>query len=337
MTRRPLTFAAAVVLSAGWLAASPVFAWNSAGHMIVALVAYEQMNEATRAKAVELIRSHPRFEPHFQRMMPRDVARGKEAEQNAWLFAHASTWPDLVRDSRGTVDRSDVTRFNRPYWHYINHPVFLNEAERRQLEPGLRLYVSREPPPERDEASMNIVQAVKNSTRILQDPQATPQDRAVHLCWLLHLAGDSHQPLHAAALYTAARFRRGDEGGNQLEIEHNWKLHGFWDDQISTDNSFESIRILAAAMEKDPKLAAIGQQAAGTADVEKWIDESRELATRFAYSEEVLKLIAARETHPHLGPLNLSAEYRANAETVAERRAMQAGYRLAALLQQLLK
>jgi hypothetical protein len=311
-------------------------AWNSPGHMIVALVAYEQMSDATRAKANELLRAHPRFEPHFERLMPREVTRESDEVKAKWRFAHAGTWPDLVRDTAATVDREDVNRFNRPYWHYINKAIFLSDAERAKLEPNLKLYDNPNPPDDRDDPSMNIVQAVKNSSRIVSDPSAPADMRAVHLCWLVHLAGDSHQPLHACSLYTSNRFPRGDKGGNELEAEHEWKLHAFWDSQVCTQEAFETLQILAANLTKDDKKAAAGKNAAASTDIETWINESNAFAKRFAYTPEVLQKIADRESHTHLGPLDVSDAYKADAESLAERRATEAGYRLAALLEQLL-
>ena len=49
-----------------------------------------------------------------------------------------------------------------------------------------------------------------------------------------------------------------------------------------------------------------------------------------------MKKVSSRENHTHLGPLDASSEYRSNAETLAERRAVEAVYRLAKLLDQLL-
>jgi hypothetical protein len=305
--------------------------------MLVALLAHEQMSDATRGKANELLRLHPRFNAHFERKMPRYLSRADDARKAAWFFAHAGAWPDLVRDAKDSVDREDVNRFNRPYWHYINIPIFLNDAERRSLESRLKLFTSRQPPDDPDDASMNIIQAAKTAARIVGDANAPADQRAVRLCWLIHLAGDSHQPLHAGSLYTANRFPRGDEGGNQLEIEHDWKLHAFWDSQVCTQDDFGTLQTLAANLTKNSANAAIGQKAAAATDVETWIDESHDLARRFVYTNEVLQKVAAREQHTHLGPLDLSAAYKANAESLAERRAIEAGYRLAKLLNDLLK
>ncbi len=320
------------------LMTSPAHAWNSPGHMIVAIVAYEEMNERARAKTIELLRAHPRFPDHFEREMPREVQRMKDVDKQQWIFAHSATWPDLVRSQGRNVTRDDVTKYSRPFWHYINQPVFLSDTEGRQLEPQLKVYVNRRPPDELDSENMNVIQAVKNSERIVRDANAPVANRSVHVCWLTHLTGDSHQPLHAAALYTSRRFRGGDKGGNDLEMQHDWPLHAFWDDQVCSKGEFATLQILARELRANEKKAAAGREAAAKSlDIERWIDESFDLASRHVYTPEVLQKVAAREEHTHLGPLDLPPEYRSNAESVAERRAVEAGFRLARLLEKLLR
>jgi hypothetical protein len=328
---------ALVGASSTFFCPATIFAWNSPGHMTIALIAYDQLDEATRTKAVELIRSHPRFHDHFQRAMPNEVSRLNKQEQDEWLFAYAATWPDQVREAKFGVDRQDVKKFSRPWWHFVDFPIYLNDADRRQLENHLGVNLRRDAPKNGDDESMNIIQAVKNSARIVRDPAASKEDRAVHLCWVFHLVGDAHQPLHSCALFTRERFPGGDHGGNYLEIEHGWKLHGFWDDQIATEESFKTLRLLATNLGRNRKLADQGKKAAATLEVDKWIDESYEIAKRSTYSPEVLQKVASREGHSHLGPLDLSENYRSEAEAIAERRAIEAGYRLAAAIQNMLQ
>src|SRR5262245_15440001 len=161
------------------LHARPAAAWNSPGHMIIALMAYDQMDAATRDKADELLRAHPRFDDHFERLMPREISRGSDAEKNRWRFAHAATWPDLVRDardSRGAVTRADVDRFSRPWWHFINQPLYLNADTERQMAGKNRFNMRRDPPDDQDDENMNIIQAIKNSSRIVGDEYA-PADK----------------------------------------------------------------------------------------------------------------------------------------------------------------
>ena len=319
------------------LSTSRAVAWNSPGHEIIALIAYEHLDEATRAKAIELLRAHPRFHDHFESFMPREISRGDVSDQDRWIFAHAATWPDLVRTAKGAVNREDVSAYSRTWWHFINEPVFLNDDERRQLEREIKVNRRREPPQSDDDEFMNIVQAIKNSARIVRDAGSSKEKRSVHLCWILHLVGDSHQPLHSVALYTTHRFRAGDHGGNYLDYQHSWDLHGFWDEQISTDEPYETHRVLAIDLDRNRKLAEDGKKAAATLECDDWINESVELAKRYAYTKEVLAKVAAREGHSHLGPLELPANYKIEAETIAERRAVEAGHRLAGAIKQVLQ
>ena len=87
----------------------------------------------------------------------------------------------------------------------------------------------------------------------------------------------------------------------------------------------------------EPQAADAGKQAAATLDPGKWIDESFELAKQYGYTKEVLKKVADREGHSHLGPLDLPANYKSDAEEVAERRAVEAGYRMAKAIEQMLQ
>jgi hypothetical protein len=319
------------------LPCSVAVAWNSPGHMIVALIAYDQLDPATRAKAVELLREHPRFSEHFQGEMPREVSKAGQAAKDEWVFAHAATWPDQVRDAKGGVNHQDVTQFHRPWWHFIDEPVYLNDDERRQLQGEIKVNLRRELPQDPDDKDMNIVQALKNSIRIVGDKSESKAKRAVHLCWLLHLAGDSHQPMHSVALFTTHRFRGGDHGGNYLELGHKWELHAFWDEQISNDDPYETVRILATDLGRNPNLQAVGKAAEATLEPGKWIDESAELAKRSVYTPDLLKQIAAREGHSHLGQLDLTPQYKADAEEIGERRASEAGHRLAKTIEKLLQ
>src|SRR4051794_37148479 len=64
--------------------------------------------------------------------------------------------------------------------------------------------------------------------------RTTAEDKAVALCWILHLIGDVHQPLHCATLYSP-QFERGDLGGNSFGVKINgkeYRLHTFWDNAL---------------------------------------------------------------------------------------------------------
>jgi hypothetical protein len=303
--------------------------------MTVALIAYERLDAATKQKAVELLRAHPRFADHFERAMPREVRSGTDAEKDQWVFAFAATWPDVVRSSGKGVTEQDVRQYSRPWWHFIDEPIYLTPAEGYELEPTITLNRRRDPPENPDDPDMNIIQAAKVAMAIVNDKKAPAEQRSVRLCWLLHLVGDAHQPLHSSALFTTHRFAGGDHGGNFLNYSHDFNLHSFWDEAVSTEESYPAIRRLAVDVSKNADLAAEAQRSAAALDPGAWIDEGHELAKKYVYTPEVLQQVAAREAHTHLGDLRLPDKYSADAETVAERQAVIAGHRLAKLLEKL--
>lgn len=58
-------------------------------------------------------------------------------------------------------------------------------------------------------------------------------ERAVFARYLLHVAGDIHQPLHSVGLFNET-FPNGDLGGNRIKITllnstSNFNFHSFWD------------------------------------------------------------------------------------------------------------
>ena len=57
-------------------------------------------------------------------------------------------------------------------------------------------------------------------------------ERALFARYLVHVAGDIHQPLHSVALYNKT-YPDGDRGGNSLTMYYQngtkTNLHSFWD------------------------------------------------------------------------------------------------------------
>ena len=41
----------------------PAAAWNSAGHRLIAAIAWDQLDEQTRFAVTELLRQHPDYQP----------------------------------------------------------------------------------------------------------------------------------------------------------------------------------------------------------------------------------------------------------------------------------
>ncbi len=55
--------------------------------------------------------------------------------------------------------------------------------------------------------------------RVLSDPSTSPAEKAVAMCWVLHVAGDIRQPFNTTELFSAA-YPDGDGGaGRQFVID----------------------------------------------------------------------------------------------------------------------
>lgn len=333
MRRLPLTLA---LVTIAWLCAgfvSRACAFNAQGHQVIALIAYDQLSAETRAKVLNLLRQHPRYEQHFLGKMPEEVWSGSDAEKDGWVFAQAAVWPDLVRRKSDVVTADDVARFNRPTWHYVNFPVFLNDAERQILEPSIQPNLETLPPEDIDYRGMNIIQAIRNSGRVLKGDDDS--NRAVHLCWLFHLVGDAHQPLHSSALFTSNRFPDGDKGGNDIIFRGKQNLHWYWDGAILRTRNYNRVRREAFDLTRHAELVVAGERAAQTLAPEDWIRESHALCKQVVYTDHIRKLVSDAEGRENLGAMNPPQDYDRTAGATAKRRAVEAGHRLARLLEQL--
>ena len=122
------------------------------------------------------------------------LAQVGESEQEQLLFMLAARWADdLRRDNR----------YDRPKWHYINLPY------KPDTEPDS--VTMNEPDSE------NILTALTQNLDVLTS-DAEDSDKSVALCWLFHLVGDVHQPLHTTTLFTE-EFPNGDRGGTRFYIK----------------------------------------------------------------------------------------------------------------------
>ncbi len=307
-------------------------AWSAAGHRIVANIAYDRLDPATRANVVKILRQHDDFAARFAAHMPDDIRDGLPEEQDRWIFLHASIWPDLIRSA---------PQYHHGTWHYIDLPFYLSELDRTALESVIKPNISMDVPiPLTDAArdGMNCVQAVKMALAALKDAATTNEQKAICYCWLMHIAGDSHQPLHSVGLISRGRFNTsdGDKGGNGIKIKQGQNLHGFWDGLLGGNQSLNEIRKRTAEIVGTDEFKSAGEKAAGQLAPETWIEESHHLVRTVVYHKIILDGVAAGEadsTQP-LQRVDLPLEYRQEAGHIAQRRVAEAGYRLAELLKQ---
>ena len=322
-------------LLAAWVMVSPALAWNAAGHRIIASIAFRQLAESEQAEVVAMLKKQPRFVRDFADEMPEEVRSGGEKAQNEWLFQQAAVWPDMVRGGP-----PDKRAFNRSEWHYINLPLFLNDAAKAELEGKLTANVVTDVPADAttETARMNVVQAIRFARHECANPAASPESRAVLLAWLFHTVGDIHQPLHGTAMFSPRLFPEGDRGGNSVRVQQSGNLHSLWDQFPGADDSFRATRNRAIAYIENPPVVEPAKSAKSMLDEQMWAIESQQIAEAAVYDVEVRPALSRMEASGGpIEPIKLSEAYLKAGGTISEARLVEAGYRLGAVLKELVK
>jgi S1/P1 Nuclease len=316
-----ILLATLVVLSSAALAQ----AWSDSGHKIVASIAFRQLAPEEQAQVVAILKQHPRFEQDFKSKMPTELM--DEKEQNEWLFQQAAVWPDMARGFQGT-DR----KYSHPTWHYIDLSSFLVPEDSTMT---VTVNQSLDPPAEQRE-DMDAIQVLKMARAKLANKNTPDSEKAVWICWLFHVVGDIHQPLHSTALFAKTLFPTGDRGGNSIHCDQRGNLHSLWDGFLGGRTNFREPRNKAIAFVNDEAKAAIGKAAATKLDEKTWLDESHQICDTVVYDEEVRGFLRGYLDQTSAPPITLTERYLKAGGAVAETRVIQAGYRLGAVTKQVL-
>lgn len=292
---------------------SPALAWNRAGHMVTGAIAYqvlEKESPASIARVVALLKQHPDFAGWEKQA---DNLELKGAERELYFFMKAARWADDARDNPAYYPAD----MHNDRLHYINYPY------KPKSEPET---VKTAPPDD-----INIVRGYQDKLAVLagKDKDA---DRAVALTWIFHLIGDVHQPLHVTSLFTT-NYPEGDRGGNLFYVRADAdsgpiNLHKYWDDLIIGSENFQKVRNTATELRNRKEFAKEKLTELKEADFSHWASkESLELAQTQVYRDGKLEGSTRRMNAPVL-----PADYAKTVQPIAERRAVLAGYRLAAVL-----
>ncbi len=265
----------------------------------VTSIAWQQLSPPSQDFIATALARHPDYR--------RWVEKAKSTEPAA-IFAEASTWPDDIRndprfynDGREPATAAipgllDNARHKR--WHYVDLDA-QGRVKNGELDGQIqRLSQLLRPPPKAG--------ALRSTRKNAQISYALP--------WLLHLVADIHQPLHVG--------RDGDAGGNEVEIENPFNkrlpftsLHTFWDDLPGPPwlRGKRLAKNVADLLERYP--------APAQGNIAQWRDESHRLLDA-AYPTENGSLL----------PL-INQEFLNAAREIANRRIVEAGYRLGKLLE----
>ncbi|MHA3773992.1 S1/P1 nuclease [Verrucomicrobiota bacterium sgz303538] len=306
-----------VALAYSLVSISSALSWDDTGHQVVAAIAWSQLSPEAQRKVILLFpddpksREHIIFTPSKKQGTPEDPY-----PHTVYNRITVANWMDDLRDNS----------YDKPLgqWHYVDRPFFDG------IEPKLAV-------PESPNAREKIIEMI-NSLQRLRNVKAGKEyseDRskaAYALATLYHLVGDVHQPLHCVSRYSPG-LENGDAGGNFFKIgpKDSDKLHSYWD---AAGGLFDFVK-LGREFDADSqqKLDEYTQRVLQRWDAqlhpdwknyspEEWVEESFQIAKRDVYSG------VKHNERP-------GQEYQNKVQQIAAERIATAGYRLAAVLNQI--
>ncbi|MBN4072895.1 S1/P1 nuclease, partial [Crocinitomix catalasitica] len=296
-------------------------------------IAYNLIDEDLRDSVLDILTYHPYYQKHFFDEMPKTVEEDQNLI-NPWLFSQIAVWSDVIK--RKELGYSPQHR----RWHYINYPIYLTETDRRYYKNNIPVNVVLKAEGEVSD-DWNIAQAFEYNLSLIKSDSLA--EKAIALCWLFHLIGDIHQPLHSSALFNERRFIKGDLGGNAISVKGIGVMHVAWDratySSRTKDWTFKEYVDFAKNMTKSFQQKGLLSQKDTL--FEDWLNESHNLAKEVGYPKELLDAVkeSSKEKYGFGNPLSikLDKEFTRNWEVkivqISEQQIAKAGYRLAKLLQ----
>ena len=305
------------------LSSLPAYSWDSVGHRLSAAIATHYMSDELKSDLHEILKQHPRYQQDFLNQLPDSIAGDGFDEQFEWLLGQAAFWPDIARG----LPTGDREKYNRANWHYIDGAWLRGQANIQGNS-----YIGKAPLPDiagqfvSDATSAgNVMNALDANTALLADTETPGPQRAVALCWILHLVGDIHQPLHVGSLYSKNQFANGDRGGNGIATDGG-NLHARWDRALRSEGVKPS---------RDTVLEQFGETLQSmvyqdAADWSLWMHESRALLLNTVYTEEMKSaIIRADNSGTALREFTLNSNYVETMKHHSRMRLALAGRRLA--------
>ncbi len=284
------------------------FGWNKATHMAIGAITYRDMQAKSPrrlAHVLAILQQHPDINTRWAPML-RDSTLTQN-EKDEYLFMLAARWPDDIRGQNNPNDH--------PTWHYINY-VYNPAQGTARTDTTLA-------------TGENILQAFALNRQILTG-NAPDSTKAIALCWLFHLTGDVHMPLHTAALISP-QFPDGDRGGNLFKIKVGMSnptlnLHAFWDGMLLGTDTYRAADQLAVQLAQAHGRRQVPHRRSG--NIGEWSRESFDLARNLAYRQGTLTAGTGND-----GAV-LPTDYISAVKPVAEQQVAFSGHRLFALLKQ---
>jgi hypothetical protein len=285
-------------------------AWDGTGHMIVGQIAYDHLNDKAKARVEELAAQIKRDDVPYNAV-------------------NICCWADDIK----ARDSDSPFRGQFRSWHYIDIGCDTNDPD---VLANTTL----------SKTNGNVVAALPYCVNLIRTKQFTPlvPNEAVALALVMHFVGDIHQPLHTTGRYDPETHKQDDAGGNGVGLANladtPWpNLHTFWDEAYRA--YYEN-----GEVKRTPRVS--GADGPGSADLKEWLKRldlnvPEKLDTSFDVKKWALESheIACTQVYGTLGApygaqdVKLKEEYVKQGTRTARHQLVVAGYRLAALLNDL--
>lgn len=329
---RSTALIATVVFSA---MAPSAYGWDHPGHMLTADIAFSEIQRA-RPDLIDkiglLFLAHPDPAPFW---VAAGEAKGKERARR--MFIECARWADDVKFAPNDI----------PTWHSARWAIVAKDAPPE----AKAMAAARQGKP-----AGQAIEALALNFAMVANPESSPKERALALCWVLHGVGDIHQPLHVSDLFSKD-FPAGNAAGTLSYVQDPISkqpipLHVLWDSNALRIPTLPEVDRHAQEFTKKyprssfPELKVHPVSAPDT--FREWARESHEVAVDWAFKiqtvsdpnkdqnadrliKNMVKFILDGVSPVKEAP-EVPAEYWEKLQSTAQRRLTLAGYRIADLI-----
>lgn len=251
---------------------SGTYAWDHPGHMTTAAIAHQEVMRE-RPELMEkiglLFLVHPEAAPFW---VAAGAARGEEAVRRK--FIECARFADDIK----------FTASDEPTWHTARWAIIAEGAPPEAIAAA----DSRQ-----GRTAGQAIEALTLNYAMLSNPESTPKERAESLCWVFHIMGDLHQPMHVSDLFSAD-FPAGNAAATMSYVEDPLTgtpipLHILWDSNVLRSPELDDVdRYAQDLMKKYPRssLRQLEDHPFNSSDDFKvWARESYQIATEWAYQD----------------------------------------------------
>jgi hypothetical protein len=227
------------------LPAAPALAWGDYAHRLTASIAWSQLTPAARREVRALLRAAPRLNTPECRLAS---------------IEDASVWPDCVR-----AVHAERFAFSAP-WHYQNISVCMDFDITAKCPNG-----------------DCVTAQIPRQQALLADRTRPAHERLQALSFLVHFAGDMHQPLHLGD--------KADRGGNDVRAAfgviapERMNLHWIWDSLLAERALTEPPAVTPQRISRRQRADFTAGPGDTAARVAMWARETWEISRRIAYPQ----------------------------------------------------